>query len=181
MSRCKNYWAVGPGQRWAARAESACSPSTPLAASVLMNTVVADNWGHKMCKWIKVEPRRCSAAFGDILDSQGVWLVKKTKETPGWSVHFPRWSDGRNTALLRPLTASCSSSIRYLQQQNDGEAQLWKPGGFELQQAEAWRDADLMQPLLAMTSAWLSLRTSPSLGQKPHQSLWFKRVHKNCF
>lgn len=56
---------------------------------------------------------------GEITDSQGVWLVKKRKETPGWSFHFAWWSAAQNTELVPPLTALCSSWIRYLPTQTN--------------------------------------------------------------
>lgn len=49
-----------------------------------------------------------------ILDSQGVWLVKKRKDTPGWSFHFPSSTAGQNTELFPPVTTWYSSWIRYL-------------------------------------------------------------------
>lgn len=114
---------------------------------------------------------------GSIVDSQGVWLVKKRKETPGWSLHWPpRWSAWQNTELSPPLTALCSSWIRYLQThthtQNGNSLYIY----ILYAQVSAWStrankllgthtkqntNAHLIHPLLAMTSAWLSLSTSP--------------------
>lgn len=49
-----------------------------------------------------------------ILDLHGVWLVKKRKDTPGWSLHLPSSLALQKTELSLPVTVLCSSSIRYL-------------------------------------------------------------------
>lgn len=108
-----------------------------------------------------------------ILDSQGVWLVKKRKETPGWSFHFPHWSAWQNTALCPPLTALCSSWIRYLQFTKThtllavythtvcSGVSMEHDSQQATEDSQNWINTHLIHPLLAMTSAWLSLSTSP--------------------
>lgn len=99
------------------------------------------------------------------LDLQGVWLVKNRKDTLGWSFHLPRSSAGQNTVLLPPVTAWCSSWIRYLRVNTPPVTSplLAWTSRFKLVTWGKTLDTvtDLTQPLLAMTSAWLSLRTSP--------------------
>lgn len=109
---------------------------------------------------------------GRILDLHGVWLVKKRKDTPGWSLHLPSSLALQKTELSLPVTALCSSWIRYLHK--TAHTQNWQlliyytPTCLDaLVTRTIYRltklitDTHLMHPLLAMTSAWLSLSTSP--------------------